>query len=83
MDSTAGPVVEGGGVRRVPVGGCLSPRVSDGDDVGGGFRLHDAPDRRLVHVGSQFTDGVLAEVAVRECCDVRGDEVRFELLAGG
>ena len=67
-------VVEGGGVRCVPVGGCLSPRVSDGDDVGGGFRLHDAPDRRLVHVSSQFTDRVLGEVAVRECRHIGGDE---------
>ncbi|MDN5768344.1 MAG: hypothetical protein L0H96_21720 [Humibacillus sp.] len=61
----------------------MSPRVSDGDNIGRGFGLHDAPDRRLVHVGSQFTDGVLAEVAVRQCRDIRGDKVRFELLAGG
>lgn len=78
-----GPVIEGGGVSCVPVGGCLSPRMSDGDDIGGGFRLHDPPDRWLAHVGSHFTDGVLSDVAVRECRDIRGDEVRFELLASG
>jgi hypothetical protein len=53
--------------------------MSDGDDVSGGLRLHDAPQRRLVHVGAQLCDGVLPDVPVLKRRDVGGDEVSLEL----
>lgn len=65
------------------LGGSLSPHVSEGDEIGSGLRLHDAPDRRLVNVSSQFTDGSFRDLAMRESRDMRSDEVGFEVLAGG